>query len=529
MAELRRGVTVAWLLNFTEEHNLWLLPTWRVVEDVVKPATAATGCRYTELPAVAASGAVGQAHIFVSHAWGAPWGSLVAAAAEGAAPHRRVWVDIFAIAQHEGERQVADLLALEAVVQASAALLLVVSTDAPLPSVLAKQPSIESLLGSDAGRVLPQLRIWCVFEIFTAVQQERPIIMKLGVLRPPDAAANTPHAFVGETSTPVVNQLVALTDIRKAQATVASDRELILGQVASGRGAAAVNASVRGAILGAFSCAHFPEVAAAACGEPEALAQLISGGSAALEQPRGWVQQTALHAAAGGGYTECVSRLLDAGANPEARNVSGRSPLMRAAMGGHVGALNALLRHERCVDVLDVGARDDVGDTALRLAAQDGHVGTVAALLAAGAPPDVRNNDGATPAMAAAFCGHADVLRLLFAAGADPGAGDNDGTTALMRAAGSGSTECCDALLYAGAPANAVDTGGWTAALCAADEGRTAVLRLLHAAGADVVHARNARGSSALQLATAGGHAEAEAFLRECAAAESVEGDAPAL
>ena len=28
VAELRRGVTVAWLLNFTEEHNLWLLPTF---------------------------------------------------------------------------------------------------------------------------------------------------------------------------------------------------------------------------------------------------------------------------------------------------------------------------------------------------------------------------------------------------------------------------------------------------------------------------------------------------------------------
>jgi ankyrin repeat protein len=298
---------------------------------------------------------------------------------------------------------------------------------------------------------------------------------------------------------------------------VAADRELILGQVARGRGAAAVNASVRGAILGAFSCAHFTEVAAAACGEPDALAPLIAGGAAALEEQRGWVKQTALHAAAGGGYTACVTRLLDAGASPAARNVSGRTPLMRAAMGGHVGALSALLRHERCRDALDVGARDDVGDTALRLAAQDGHTGTVAALLRAGCAPDVRNDDGATPAMAAAFCGHADVLKMLFDAGAEPGAGDNDGTTALMRAAGSGAADCVTALLRAGAPPNAVDSGGWTAALCAADEGRTAALRALHAAGADFA-ARDAKGRSLLQLAAAGGHAEAEAFLRECAA-----------
>lgn len=519
-------MTVAWLLEFTRQRDLWLLPTWRVVQDVVVPETKERGCRYTELPAVAASGAVGPAQLFVSHAWGAAWGSLVAAVAEGASPDRRVWVDIFAVAQHTGDRKTADLLALEAVVQASAALLLVVSTDAPLPDLLAAQPSIESLLGSDAGRALPQLRIWCVFEIFTAVEQERPIVMKLGKLVPPPmnaAAAGEPPApcehfsFVGETSTPVVNQLIWLTDVSKAQATVAADRELILGQVARGRGAAAVNASVRGAILGAFSCAHFPEVAAAACGEADALAPLLAGGATALEEARGWVQQTALHAAAGGGYTECVTRLLDAGADAAARNVSGRTPLMRAAMGGHVGALHALLRHQRCRDALDVEARDDVGDTALRLAAQDGHLGTVAALLRAGCAPDVRNDDGATPAMAAAFCGHADVLRMLFDAGAQPGAGDNDGSTALMRAAASGQADCVAQLLAAGASANAVDGSGWTAALCAAEEGRTQSLRALRSAGADFA-ARDAQGRSLMQLADAGGHTEVQAFLRDCAA-----------
>ena len=31
VAELRRGVTVAWLLEFTKRRDLWLVPTWRVV------------------------------------------------------------------------------------------------------------------------------------------------------------------------------------------------------------------------------------------------------------------------------------------------------------------------------------------------------------------------------------------------------------------------------------------------------------------------------------------------------------------
>ena len=74
-----------------------------MVRDIIKPATAATRCRYVDLPEVRASGAVGAAVTFVSHTWGAKWGTLVSALADGGADrNRRVWVDVFAVRQWGG-------------------------------------------------------------------------------------------------------------------------------------------------------------------------------------------------------------------------------------------------------------------------------------------------------------------------------------------------------------------------------------------------------------------------------------------
>lgn len=86
-ATLMRGVTVKWLVDFTNRHRCWNMPTyqvrpagpawhcslapsasaeaaaglWQVVEDVVKPATKELSCRYVDLPNVKASGIVGEA------------------------------------------------------------------------------------------------------------------------------------------------------------------------------------------------------------------------------------------------------------------------------------------------------------------------------------------------------------------------------------------------------------------------------------------------------------------------------------
>lgn len=56
------------LVAFTEAHGCWTWPTWQVVRDIIKPATAHSRCRYADLPVCAVY--KGPATVFGSHCWG---------------------------------------------------------------------------------------------------------------------------------------------------------------------------------------------------------------------------------------------------------------------------------------------------------------------------------------------------------------------------------------------------------------------------------------------------------------------------
>jgi len=45
-------VTIGFLVDFTNKHDCWHYPTWKVVRDIVRPATQATRQRYTDLTEV---------------------------------------------------------------------------------------------------------------------------------------------------------------------------------------------------------------------------------------------------------------------------------------------------------------------------------------------------------------------------------------------------------------------------------------------------------------------------------------------
>ena len=98
-ASFNRAVTIEWVVSWTTEHNLWEWTTADVVSKKIKPMTAATRCRFEDLPEVRASGAVGPADSFASHCWTAKWGLLVSALADHADPKRRVWLDVLAVRQ----------------------------------------------------------------------------------------------------------------------------------------------------------------------------------------------------------------------------------------------------------------------------------------------------------------------------------------------------------------------------------------------------------------------------------------------
>ena len=70
------------------------LTTAQVVEQHIKPQTAARRCRYVEL---LEPSDVGEAHLFSSHTWKAPFIDLVAAIAHVATDDMCVWLDIFAV------------------------------------------------------------------------------------------------------------------------------------------------------------------------------------------------------------------------------------------------------------------------------------------------------------------------------------------------------------------------------------------------------------------------------------------------
>ena len=139
---------------------------------------------------------------------------------------------------------------------------------------------------------------------------------------------------------------------------------------------------------------------------------------------------TPLHMAAGKGHSEAIAALIDAGADPDARNKNGETPLRMAAGKGHSEAIAALIDAGA-----DPDARNETGETPLHMAAGKGPSEAIAALIDAGADPDARNENGNTPLDMAVFWGHTTAIAALIDAGADPDARNENGNTPLDMAA----------------------------------------------------------------------------------------------
>lgn len=181
-----------------------------------------------------------------------------------------------------------------------------------------------------------------------------------------------------------------------------------------------------------------PLTAAATKGNPEVVRLLLAAGA----RPRD-PKEAALARAAHYGHLEVVRMLLAAGADV---NWGGGEALRASAWQGRTEIVQALLDARA-----NPNLKDASGMTALVRASGSGHLDIVQLLLGHGADPNLADDIGNTPLTFAAALGHTEIVKTLLAAGADPNRRDSDEKTALHYARKHGDSEMEQALRGAGA------------------------------------------------------------------------------
>jgi uncharacterized protein len=192
-----------------------------------------------------------------------------------------------------------------------------------------------------------------------------------------------------------------------------------------------------------------------------------------------------LHAAAAGGKTATIRRLLTNGANPNSRDSYGRTPCHVATHFKRRASLLLLLRNGCDPNALE---RDRYDIVTIAGVADDPE--TVRIALANGAKAtNITSRFDGTALIASAHLGHDEVVRLLVDAGAPLDHVNNLGWTALIEAiilgdGGRRHTNVVRTLVTAGANVNLADRNGDTPLALAKSRNYSEMVAILTAAGA---------------------------------------------
>ena len=193
----------------------------------------------------------------------------------------------------------------------------------------------------------------------------------------------------------------------------------------------------------------------------------------------------ALIAAAEKGSVSLVSELLKQGANVNAQDERGRTPVMAATYGRHASAVQALIKAGA-----DVNQRDRMLNNPFLYAGAEGMLDILKLAHAAGADPRITNRYGGTALIPAAERGHVEVVNWLLAnTRVEVNHVNRLGWTALLEAivlsdGGARHQQIVAALIRHGADVNIADREGRSPLYHARQRGYAKIQALLEAAGA---------------------------------------------
>lgn len=214
--------------------------------------------------------------------------------------------------------------------------------------------------------------------------------------------------------------------------------------------------------------------------------------------------ETPLHEAASNGYRRLAELLLNNGADIHVMDQSNRPPLHCAAFSGRKRMARLLLERGA-----HIGAKDKHNRTPLHHAALFGQTRLVRFLLKRGANTSAKDKHGNTPLYEAARGMHRETAEFLISKGANTNETIRTllktGSTLLHEAAEKGEIERIKTLLAGGARMDALDKEGRTPLFCSVIGRHKNAIELLAAHGANI-NPEDGRGLTALHEAAFKGY-----------------------
>ena len=269
------GIRLDALIAIAYDHDCWDWKTWRVVRDIIQPATKKNRCRFYELDEM--KDFTGPADVFMSHCWTGTFGDMIGAASHGGKMNRYIWNDIFAVRQWPGND--ADIDFRSVIQRCKAVIVSFPVVDGLKDKFMGAKKDRDAFLttpeGIAATTTIPTFRLWCIVEIAAAVNMKIPIVVKCGKIK----KRNDDNIYIYDTEggNGMMDNLQYMVNAEESKCAVEADfeREMNLVKLMDG-GVDGVNKTVACVVVGAVASinTNILEIDAAVCGEMESLLNL---------------------------------------------------------------------------------------------------------------------------------------------------------------------------------------------------------------------------------------------------------------